>query len=152
MRKIASVAALSLGLLLSFGGPAFADPPLHVAGTGDVFTCDDSDYTVTGGELLVREEVRTDSSGATHVVFHLVAKNLEAVDTTGTSHRIVGVATDTVHYGEQGLISGEQFTIRMRILSSGGGIAGFAHLSVHVHPDGGFRVSQSGSCTPPDTV
>jgi hypothetical protein len=152
MRRIGTAATLALGLLLALGGPAAAAPPLQISGGGDVFDCGDTSYTVTAGSLFVRHEVHTTPSGTSHAQFHLVGHRLEAVDQSGDSFRIVGSATNVVHYDEDASITGEQLTIRMRILSQHGSTAGVAHLSLHVARDGDVRFTQAGTCTAPDTI
>ena len=142
--------SVAIGLLL-VATPAVASPPSRVDAAGDVFTCGEDDYTVTSGRLFVREEVTTTPTGDTNVVFHLVARGLEATDQAGESFRIVGVATNVVHYDPLGSITNEQFIVRMRILSENGGVAGVAHLAVHVS-GGEARFTESGTCTPPNTV
>jgi hypothetical protein len=152
MQRIGTAAALALGLLLALGGPAAAAPPLQISAVGDVFDCGDTSYTVTAGKLLVRHEVHTTPSGTSHAQFHLVGHRLEAVDQAGDSFRIVGIATNVVHYDEHAAITGEQLTIRMRILSQHGGTAGVAHLSLHIARDGNVRFTQAGTCTAPNTI
>lgn len=148
--------AMSVAIaLLLVATPAVASPPSQVDVAGDVFTCgegeDEDEYTVTSGKLFVREEVTTTPTGDINVVFHLVARGLEATDQAGESFRIVGVATNVVHYDPLGSITNELFIVRMRILSENGGVAGVAHLAVHVS-GGEARFTQSGTCTPPNTV
>lgn len=152
MRRIGTSAALSLGLLLGLGGPAAAAPPLEISGVGDVFDCGDASYTVTAGTLFVRHEMHTTPSGASHARFHLVGHRLEAVDEAGDSFRIVGIATDVVHYDEDAAITGEHLIVRMRILSQRGGTAGVAHLALHVARDGDVRFTRAGTCTAPNTI
>lgn len=152
MRRISTAATLALGLLLALSGPAAAAPPLQISGVGDVFDCGEASYTVTAGSLMVRHEVHTTPSGTSHAQFHLVGHRLEAVDQSGDSFRIVGSATNVVHYDEDAAITGEQLTIRMRILSQHGSTAGVAHLSLHVARDGTLRFTQAGTCTAPDTI
>lgn len=142
--------SVAIGLLL-VATPAVASPPSHVDVVGDVFTCGEDEYTVTSGKLFVREEVTTTPTGDTNVVFHLVARGLEATDQAGESFRIVGVATNVLHYDPLGSITNELFIVRMRILSENGGVAGVAHLAVHVS-GGEARFTQSGTCIPPNTV
>jgi len=141
--------SVAIGLLL-VATPAVASPPSQVDAVGDVFTCGE-DFTVTSGRLFVREEATTTPTGDTNVVFHLVARGLEATDQAGESFRIVGVATNVVHYDPLGSITSELFIVRMRILSENGGVAGVAHQAVHVS-GGEARFTQSGTCTPPNTV
>jgi hypothetical protein len=154
LRKIRVVlAALPVAAVLVLAGSALAEagPPVRTTldVTGDVFICNGEEYTVTSGELLITEHVRTTPSGHTHVRFHAIPRQVVLEDEAGNQYRAVGALNAKFHaHGQTGR---EHGGARAKINIVGpGGLAGTAHEQDQFLPTGEERLRDRGDCQFPD--
>lgn len=155
MRRHLVLLLLALAAVMAVSTSAFADGPamrFTEDVTGDVFVCDDADYTITSGEIQLVIHEGASAQGNTNFTVTLTPRKVVATDGSGNQVSIAGAfwvgGTFNANTG------GEVFTLtdKFQLVSKGGGTVGSVNATVHVTAQPNNFVIKDfnfGSCSSP---
>jgi hypothetical protein len=158
---ISLVALLALG----FASPAEANASTstdrgqrgltteRVPATGEFHCADGTDYTVSSGQLVIRQRDVTDRHGR-DVLVVVGTSHVTATDPHGRVYSITGGFIDAVHYTRANAAAGtspeaEFFASTFTITSPRGDVVGRVDVRYWLRPDGTSRFSDTGTCSAP---
>lgn len=151
MRRFLLTLLVAVPLAVASGANA-SGPAIHFTEdvTGDVFVCEGTTYTLTGGTIAFTIHEGESASGNGNFTATIVPRGVTAVDNGGKTFRAVGAVWFGGTFNAQRESFQSTFTFKIQLVGTGRGKADSVNLVAHESSDGANFFFDFGTCAEPE--